>query len=356
MPRPTTLSVDLAALSHNAAVTRRFAGNSKILASVKANAYGHGIIPCSEVLSQSVDGFAVAFCEEAVGLRQHNIALPLLVLEGPFDRADVEAIKEHDLMMTLHSHHQIDLLEKAGYQYTTPLWIKVDTGMHRLGFSPAEAPQVIKRLRQLGADSMILMSHYADGENPSSTVTLNQQQAWQALTASMASESSVANSAAIINTLATPTDWVRPGIMLYGAQHTDKGTAKSLTPVMSFKSAVMALRQVPEGETVGYGGRWRATRDSLIATVPVGYGDGYPRGAEDGTPVWIQNGRFPLVGRVSMDMITVDVTDFPSCQLDTPVELWGKNLPVNEVARHAGTIGYELLTRLTGRVPMRFSD
>ena len=169
MPRPTTLSVDLAALSHNAAVTRRFAGNSKILASVKANAYGHGIIPCSEVLSQSVDGFAVAFCEEAVGLRQHNIALPLLVLEGPFDRADVEAIKEHDLMMTLHSHHQIDLLEKAGYQYTTPLWIKVDTGMHRLGFSPAEAPQVIKRLRQLGADSMVLMSHYADGENPSSS-------------------------------------------------------------------------------------------------------------------------------------------------------------------------------------------
>jgi len=356
VPRPTTLSVDLDALSQNAAATRSLAGNSKILASVKANAYGHGIVRCSEVLSHSVDGFAVAFCEEAVELRQHNIALPLLVLEGAFDRTDIEAIREHNLMMTLHSQYQIDLLEKAGYVPATPLWIKVDTGMHRLGFSPEEAPQVIHRLRQLGADSTILMSHYADGENPSSAVTIKQQQAWQTLTGSTSSESSVANSAAILNALATATDWVRPGIMLYGAQHTDEGTAKPLTPVMSFNSVVMALRQVPVGETVGYGGRWRATRESLIATIPVGYGDGYPRGAGDGTPVWIHNGRFPLVGRVSMDMITVDVTDFPNCQIGTSVELWGKNLPVNEVARHAGTIGYELLTRLTGRVPMSFSD
>ncbi|MDG1065548.1 MAG: alanine racemase [Luminiphilus sp.] len=352
MPRPTTLSVDLDALLSNAATTRSLAGNRKILASVKANAYGHGLSRCSKALSQNVDGFAVAFCEEAVVLRQQGISLPLLLLEGPFDRDDVDAINEHDLMVAIHDHHQIDLLEKASYRFTSPVWIKIDTGMHRLGFSPAEASTVDQRLRQLGAHSTILMTHYAEAEHPSSALTLEQQRVWQASTSSMPPTRSAANSAAIMNALATATDWVRPGIMLYGAAHTDPLKGLPLEPVMSLTSEVMALRKILAGDTVGYGGRWRAPRDSLIATIPVGYGDGYPRGAEDGTPVWLQSQRFPLAGRVSMDMITVDVTDFQACQIGTPVELWGKHLSVNEVAKHAGTIGYELLTRLTGRVPV----
>ena len=354
VPRPTAISIDLDSLVHNVAVTRSRAGNSKILASVKANAYGHGLIPCCRALQQHVDGFAVAFCEEAVLLRQEGITLPLLLLEGPFDRADCDTIVEHNLMMTLHSHHQIDLLEAADQMPSTPLWIKIDTGMHRLGFSPAEAVQVTERLRKLGADSLTLMSHFADGENPSSSLTREQQQAWRSLESTAMSGTSLANSAAIINNLTSTTDWLRPGIMLYGAAYTGSLEPTSLSPVMSFKSEIMALRKVPRGETVGYGGRWTAPQDSLIATVPVGYGDGYPRGAEDGTPVWIHGQRFPLVGRVSMDMITVDVTTLPDCQIGTPVELWGKNLPVNEVAQHASTIGYELLTRMTGRAPMSF--
>jgi alanine racemase len=352
--RPTSLSIDLNALSNNAAATRSLAGDSKILASVKANAYGHGLTRCSEALNQNVDGFAVAFCEEAVLLRQHGITLPLLLLEGPFDRADVDAIKEYNLMMVIHSHHQIELLQKSAYPLISPVWIKIDTGMHRLGFSPAEASSVAQSLRQMGASSTILITHYGEGEEPASALTQEQQRAWQTSTHSMSSATSAANSAAIINALAPDTDWIRPGIMLYGAAHTDPISAP-LEPVMSFKSEVMAMRQILAGDTVGYGGRWRAQRDSIIATIPVGYGDGYPRGAQDGTPVWLQNQRVPLVGRVSMDMITVDVTDFSGCEIGTSVELWGKHLSVNEVAKDAGTIGYELLTRLTGRVPVNYN-
>ena len=353
MPRPSSLSIDLKALSNNAATTRRLVGNSKILASVKANAYGHGLARCSEALNQKVDGFAVAFCEEAVLLRQQGITLPLLLLEGTFDREDVDAIKEYDLMMVVHSHHQIELLQKSAYPLTSPVWIKIDTGMHRLGFSPAEAPSVAQRLHEMGASSTILMTHYGEGEEPASALTQEQQRAWQTSTHSITSATSAANSAAIINTLAPNTDWMRPGIMLYGAAHSDPIGAP-LEAVMSFRSEVMAMRHILAGDTVGYGGRWRAQRDSTIATIPVGYGDGYPRGAEDGTPVWLQHQCVPLVGRVSMDMITVDVTDFAGCHIGTSVELWGKHLSVNEVAKHSGTIGYELLTRLTGRVPVNY--
>ncbi|MDG0992661.1 MAG: alanine racemase [Luminiphilus sp.] len=354
VPRPTTIAIDLDALSLNAAATGSLAGNSRILASVKANAYGHGMIRCSQKLSEIVDGFAVAFCEEAVALREAGIDLPMLLLEGPFDRCDVDAIHEHGLMMTLHSHHQIDLLEQSCHPLTAPIWIKIDSGMHRLGFCPAEAPQIEKRLRELGAQSITLISHYADGEHPHSALTQEQQKVWQRLKNTTLSQTSMANSAGVINGLDTRSNWVRPGIMLYGAAHVATETPISLEPVMSFNSEVMALREITAGESVGYGGRWRATRDSLIATIPAGYGDGYPRTAIDGTPVWLQGRRFPLVGRVSMDMITVDVTDFSDCQVGAPVELWGKHLAVNEVAEYAATIGYELLTRMTGRAPMNF--
>ena len=354
VPRPTTISIDLDALSLNAASTRNLAGNSRILASVKANAYGHGMIPCGQTLSEFVDGFAVAFCEEAVALRAAGIDLPILLLEGPFDRCDVDAIHEYGVMMTVHCHQQIDLLEQSGHPLTAPVWIKIDSGMHRLGFNPAEAPQIEKRLRELGAQSITLVSHYADGEHPHSALTQKQQQVWRSLKKSTPSQTSMANSAGVINDLDTAATWIRPGIMLYGAAHTAAETTVSFEPVMTFNSEVMALRKITAGESVGYGGRWRAARDSLIATIPVGYGDGYPRTAIDGTPVWLQGRRLPLAGRVSMDMITVDVTDLPNCQIGAPVELWGKHLAVNEVAEYAGTIGYELLTRMTGRAPMSF--
>lgn len=355
VPRPTTISIDLDALSLNAAATRSLADNRRILASVKANAYGHGMIRCGQKLSEFVDGFAVAFCEEAVALREAGIELPILVLEGPFDRCDVDTVYEYGLMMTVHCHRQIDLVKQSSHPLTTPVWIKVDSGMHRLGFNPAEAPQIEKRLRELGAESTTLISHYADGEHAHSAITQKQQRVWQALKKTTLSQTSMANSAGVINDLDTASTWVRPGIMLYGAAHAATETSPPLEPVMTFTSEVMALRNIAAGESVGYGGRWRATRDSIIATIPVGYGDGYPRTAIDGTPVWLQGRRLPLAGRVSMDMITVDVTDFPNCQIGAPVELWGKHLAVNEIAEYAGTIGYELLTRMTSRTPMTFA-
>lgn len=352
MPRPTKITIDLTALRHNARCTATMAGSAKLMAAVKADAYGHGLLPCSEALSSIVDGFAVAVCEEAVVLREAGINLPILVLEGPFDGEDVLALGQYDLMSVVHAPHQLDLLEKSGTQNLPSLWIKVDTGMHRLGFDPGELPKIVAELQGQGARPVVITSHFADGENPDSALTVRQQARWQSVHQPTASATgSLANSAGLINRLAPSSEWVRPGIMLYGAAHAKPADAETLRPVMSLTSQVMALRAVPAGESVGYGGRWMTTRASRIATIPVGYGDGYPRSATDGTPVRVGNRICPVAGRVSMDMITVDVTDHPDCEIGTPVELWGQHLLVNEVAQYADTIGYELLTRLTGRTP-----
>lgn len=350
MPRPSAITIDLEALKHNAGVAGRLADSKKLMAAVKADAYGHGLIPCSKALEPLVHSLAVAVCEEAVLLREAGIQLPILVLDGPFDRVDIEVINELKLMSVVHSQQQLDLLLPITDKTAPPsVWVKVDTGMHRLGFQPKDLPDVIAQLN--GVPDVVVMSHFADGEDPGSELTRRQLDRWNRLGLPIQDGTSFANSAGLINGLAPACEWVRPGIMLYGAPHQNGQGHELLRPVMSFRSAVMAVRTVETGETVGYGGRWQAPRVSRIATIPVGYGDGYPRSAKDGTPVLIGQTLCPLAGRVSMDMITVDVTDCHDCEVGTPVELWGQTLPVNRVAEQADTIGYELLTRMTSRVP-----
>lgn len=370
MPRPTQISINLDALAANAQLARTMAGQRRIMAAVKANAYGHGMTLCAKTLEPLVDAFAVAFCEEAAQLRHAEIRKPILVLEGAFEPTDIIELASLDSWMVIHSRHQMSMLTEAleAGVVETPevVWLKVDTGMHRLGLSPEEVPTLTHALTALGVNDVCLMSHLAHAEAPNVPLTQRQIQRWTEASQGFAGSLSLKNSAALA-TLGNATEhpgaveWLRPGYMLYGgaidtqtlgdATVASENGALATRPVMTFTSQVMAIRSIDSGETVGYGGRWTAQRKSRVATIPVGYGDGYPRTAENGTPVIVEGLRCPLVGRVSMDMITVDVTDCPAAQINSPVELWGEQLCVDEVAQCAQTIGYELLTRLPERAP-----
>ena len=351
MPRPACIDIDLNALAHNARLTRTLAGSSRVLAAVKADAYGHGMLPCAKVVAPLTDGLAVAHCEEALELRAAGITQPVVVLEGPFDRADIDAINSHGLGTVIHCEEQLQLISQHPLSVDCPIWLKVDTGMHRLGLSISAVDSSIERLTALGHRNIILMSHLAMAEDPEAEVTQHQLKRWNDLSDRHELHTSLMNSAALLGQLPSASDWIRPGYMLYGGVPGHRFENVPTQAVMTLRSEVMAVRDIASGESVGYGARWRAERDSRIATVAVGYGDGYPRTADNGTPVLIDGHRFPLVGRVSMDMLTVDITDAPHLAVGAQVELWGKHLGVDEVARHAGTIGYELVTRLTARLP-----
>ncbi|EED35234.1 alanine racemase [Luminiphilus syltensis NOR5-1B] len=350
MSRPTLLSIDLDALVHNAKLCQSLAAPSRFMAVIKADAYGHGAVPCARALRGIADAFAVALVEEAVELRAAGISEPILVMEGLFSADDMRHIVEHKLWPVIHSRHQLDYLSPE--HHGTPLWLKIDTGMHRLGIEPEKLPQMLSRIRELGFSDITLMSHLGDAENPDTALSQRQIDAWQNITGQHSSVTSLCNSAAVAQRSVPESSWVRAGYMLYGGQTTPNPLP--LKPVMSFQSAVMALRTIAAGETVGYGGRWCAQRPSVIATVAAGYADGYPRSAEDGTPVNIGGEIAPLVGRVSMDMVTVDVTDLPGVKIGTPALLWGASPTIDDVANRAGTIGYELTARMPPRTPRTY--
>ena len=356
MARPTHIVIDLSALRHNVGIAKTLAGDRKIMAAVKADAYGHGLLHCARALSSHVDGLAVATCEEGLQLREAGLDIPILALQGPFDTTDMALIRDRNLMPVLHCPEQLALLANATAKLESQIWLKVDTGMHRLGFSPADMETVIATVSPQAPAGMVLISHLAAGEDVQSALTETQIACWHALTSQISLETSLLNSSGTISGIAADSEWIRPGIMLYGAPPKAPGSSKTLRAVMGLYSAVMAVRNVAPGEQVGYGGTWTASVPSRIATIPVGYGDGYPRTARNGTPVRVGDTVCPLAGRVSMDMITVDVTHLDDCRVGMPVEVWGPNLAVNEVAVHAGTIGYELLTRLTGRIPRKIVD
>lgn len=354
MPRPSTIEIDLHALSHNARLVRALAGPARVMAAVKADAYGHGALPCSQTLAPLVDGLAVAHVEEALNLRLGGITAPVLVLEGPFDGEDVAAIAHNGFSSVIHSLDQLELVVRHGLNPDCGIWLKVDTGMHRLGLALDEIDLALQKLESLNHRELVLMSHLAMAEVPETILTQRQLDRWSRVTAARVTTTSLMNSAGLVGRLQGESDWVRPGYMLYGGKPGPHFDSVPLAPVMHFCSAIMAVRSIASGETVGYGGRWQANRDSRIATIPVGYGDGYPRTASNGTPVWIDGVLCPLVGRVSMDMITVDVTDHPQLNVGAPVELWGRHLSVDTVAHHAATIGYELLTRMPARIQRRW--
>lgn len=353
MSRGTRAVINRSALQHNLNRVREAAPAAKVWAVVKANAYGHGANRVADALA-GADGFAVSTLDEALSLRSHGVRHPILLLSGVTQTEHWAQAAQLNLHCVIHCRAQVEQL--AAVQLSEPLnvWLKVDTGMHRLGLLPENFQPVLEKLSSTPNVSIVgALTHMAAADVSALDATTQQQFAdfQSVLPSSMTC--SIGNSATILRHPDFHGDWVRPGIMLYGASPTDETPAAdfNLKPVMTFEAPVIAVREIAPGESVGYGCRWQAQRPSQIATLAVGYGDGYPRHAPDGTPIWLGGRRVPLAGRVSMDLVTVDVTECGNIQVGDVAQLWGDQLPVDDVARSVGTIGYELLTRISSRVP-----
>lgn len=353
--RPIHARIDFDALRHNYLRTRELAGGARMWAVIKANAYGHGIMRIARGLSTLADGFALLDLEDAVRLREAGISQPILLLEGFFSARDLPEIAARRLSTVVHTAEQLDWLESAQLPAGAriPLFLKVNTGMNRLGISPAQVPAALARLRAWPhAGPIGLMTHFADADGERGVDA--QLARFAPLAAQFDGPVSMANSAALLRFPQTHADWVRPGILLYGASPaTAYMTAADigLRPVMRFEARVIAVQQLQPGDRVGYGGLFAAERSMRIGTVACGYADGYPRHAPSGTPVAVDGVRSRLVGRVSMDMIAVDLTDIPQAGLGSVVELWGEHVSLDEVAQRAGTVNYELVCALALRVP-----
>jgi alanine racemase len=347
--------IDTRALRHNLARIRERAHGARVMAVVKANAYGHGIVPTALALAEA-DAFAVARLEEGLALRAAGITAPIVLLEGVFTAAQLLEAARHGFDLVVHDALQIELLEEMSTAHRFVLWIKIDTGMNRLGFPVHEFAAALARVQRLQPAPLEirLLTHLACADERDNLVTREQLARFRAATAGLDYRVSIANSAGIFGSVQLNCDWVRPGLALYGASPFADGTGSDLglEPVMALETSVIALRRVGRGERVGYGGAWRAPRDAVIAIVAAGYGDGLPRNLPGGTPVLVNGARAPLAGRVSMDMIAVDVTGLGELHVGTPAILWGAGLPVEEVARHALTIPYELLCSVSQRVPL----
>jgi len=348
--------VSAAALRANLARIREVAPSSRVMAVVKANAYGHGLIPTALCLADA-DAFAVARLEEALALRGAGVRNPIVLLEGVFNAEQLTEAARANLEIVIHEDEQLSLLERAAVGHRFVVWLKIDTGMNRLGFRPSQAQKALVRLESMGdrLHELKLMTHFASADERNSRLTQEQLARFDVLTQARGRARSLANSAAIFAQPDSHGEWVRPGLALYGVSPfpDQVGSALGLTPAMRLVSTVIAVREVPFGETVGYGGIWRAQRDSRVAIVAAGYGDGLPRALPNGTPVLVRGQRGELVGRVSMDMIAVDVTAIGDVQVSDGAVLWGPELPVEEIAAHAGTISYELLCGVSQRVPLR---
>ncbi len=368
MARPLVADIDLDALRHNYTLARGLASGSRALAVIKANAYGHGAVACALALEALPPGvrppaFAVACLEEAEVLRDAGVRSPVVLLEGIFEAKELDRVEALGLWLAVHSEWQVQALLAYRPQRPIPVWLKIDSGMHRLGFPPERAADVWARLGAAPdrVADRLLMSHFATADAVDPSDCRKQLDCMRHLAAALGAPVCLANSPA---TLAWPQahgDWVRPGVMLYGSNPLacPNEASRRLEPVMTLRSEIIALRELAPGEPVGYGGRWHAPRPSRIAVVACGYGDGYDRHAADGTPILIAGRRAALAGKVSMDMLTVDVTDIPEADIGSEAVLWGRSrygavLSVDEVARHCDTISYTLLTGILPRVPRRY--
>ena len=353
MSRLTLALFDPAALRHNLQVVRRKAPASRILAVVKANAYGHGVVASARAL-HGADAFAVACIEEALCLRNAGIRQPIVLLEGFFAAKELPLLAKHRLQTIIHDFAQIKQLQRSRLSVPLEVWLKIDTGMHRLGFAPHEAKEAWNKLTACAQviKPVRLMTHLACADERDNPMTPAQIQRFTVAVEGLPGARSIANSAGILAWPQSHTEWVRPGLMLYGASPFAGTTAQThnLRPVMEFRSVLIRVNQCRAGDSIGYGATWRCPEDMSIGVVAAGYGDGYPRHASAGTPVWVDGRLVPLVGRVSMDMSTVDLRGVPQPRIGAPVVLWGRELPVEIVAMHADTIPYTLLTGITARV------
>ncbi|HYW03845.1 MAG TPA: alanine racemase [Gammaproteobacteria bacterium] len=345
--------IDAAALRHNLARVRRAAPGSSVLAAVKADGYGHGLLRVANSLSGHVEGFAVARVDEAERLRAGGIADRILVLEGAAGPRQIARARALEVELVVHDRAQLEVLEQAAGGGPLRVWIKVDSGMHRLGFDPAEIGAVHERLRSLETvvEPIPLLTHLACADIPDRAYTEGQIECFARSCEGLEGPRSLANSAGVLGFPGSHADCVRPGIMLYGVSPFEGRTGEQdgLRPVMEFVSELISVKPLQRGGRVGYGGRWTAPADTRIGVVAAGYGDGYPRHVPDGTPVLVKGRRVPLVGCVSMDMLTVDLGPEGNERVGDPVTLWGGRLPVEEIARAAGTIAYDLLCGLGTR-------
>ncbi len=351
MSRPAIAHIRLDAFRHNYRVAKQCHGG-KALAVIKANAYGHGAVHCAKSVEGEADGFAVACLEEALQLREAGITEPILLLEGFFEAAEIPEIVANDLWLVVHAEWQLEMLMAAKINKPLHVWQKKDSGMHRVGFSPSDYAQAYTRLHgHPNVKKIVAMSHFANADNLNSTHTSLQIETFQQaienlkhsnlLVSSEALEMSLANSAAILGWQSAHRNWSRPGIMLYGADPLMNADTK-LKAVMQLTSKIITTRNIKKGESIGYGSIFTAERDTIAGVVACGYADGYPRSAVTGTPVVVDGEMTRLIGRVSMDMLFVDLTDIPSAAIGSQVELWGNQVSANAVATSAGTIAYEL--------------
>ena len=354
--RPARALIDLQALRHNYQLAREVTG-AKALAVIKADAYGHGAVRCAQALEAEADGFAVACIEEALELRDAGIRAPILLLEGFFEADELPLIVEHDFWCVVHSLWQLDAIEQATLAKPIQVWLKLDTGMHRVGLHPSEYKNAYQRLQASGkVAKIVLMSHFARADELDSLRSVEQVAVFLAARDDLSAEVSLRNSPAILGWPSVPSDWVRPGLMLYGATpfEQDHPLASRLQPVMTVESKVICVRELPAGEPVGYGAKFITPKPMRIGVVAMGYADGYPRHAPTGTPVLVAGQRSQLLGRVSMDMLCIDLTDVPDAGLGSTVELWGKNILASELAEKAETIPYQIFCNLK-RVPRLYS-
>lgn len=353
----TKAYIDINALHHNINQIKKIAPHSRILAMVKSNAYGHGLVAIAKIL-QEVDGFGVACLDEALKLRAEGVTAPCIVMSGVYNEKDLQQVANNDITIVIHDFSQIELLKNASINQPLNVWLEIDTGMHRLGFLPDMFKKAYTELlsTQKVKLPLTIMTHLADGDDIHKATTQQQAALFKKLTQDIKCSRSIANSAGILAWPDTLADWNRPGIMLYGiSPMLDKnGSDHGLIPVLTLKSKIFAIHEIKRGDAIGYGGTWVCPEDMRIATVAVGYGDGYPRHAKNGTPTLINNKICKLVGRVSMDLITVDLANCPEAKIGDDVTLWGNGLAAETVAKYSDTIAYELMCNLSQRVVFEY--
>ncbi|AOJ68492.1 MULTISPECIES: alanine racemase [Burkholderia] len=354
MPRPISATIHTAALANNLTVVRRHAAKSKVWAIVKANAYGHGLARVFPGL-RGTDGFGLLDLDEAVKLRELGWAGPILLLEGFFRSTDIDVIDRYSLTTAVHNDEQMRMLETARLSKPVNVQLKMNSGMNRLGYTPEKFRAAWERARACpGIGQITLMTHFSDADGARGVA--DQVATFERGAEGIAGTRSLANSAAVLWHPSTHFDWVRPGIMLYGASPSGRSADladKGLKPTMTLASELIAVQTLAKGQTVGYGSVFAAEGTLRIGVVACGYADGYPRIAPEGTPVVVDGVRTRIVGRVSMDMLTVDLTPVPQAGVGSRVELWGETLPIDDVAAQCGTVGYELMCAVAPRVPVR---
>ncbi len=359
MTRPARALISTTALRHNLARVRTLAPHSRVLAVIKADGYGHGLIETAGALD-GADAFAVARLDEALALRAAGVERPVVLLEGFSDVEELALCATHAFEPVLHHAQQVEALCAARPPTPITVWLKLDTGMHRLGFAPRALPDVLARLAQCAVvqSPPRFLTHLACADETDSSFTREQAACFARSLEGCAGERSLANSAAILRHPALHADWVRPGLMLYGVSPCagECGAQHGLQPAMRLETRLIAVNHHPRGAAIGYGRSWVCPEAMPVGVAAIGYGDGYPRHARPGTPVLVNGMRVPLIGRVSMDMITLDLRTAPLAAPGDPVLLWGPELPVETLAGHADTIPYTLLCGLTARVARAYGE